>query len=222
MLTVSEALLFAARLRLPEYVTDAEKRQRVEDVLEQLGLTHVRDARIGGQTSHARGISGGEMRRVSVGLELVASPDILILDEPTSGLSLPLAHTYYITDFATIFQASTPSLLPKSPQSCTLSRMIQIIRLPSLQPSISPTHKSIEPLIVSSFSLMGVPYTKGKEDSHRQSTSQRRVRLAPLGTTLRTISSTLLTLLTRGSGTTQVLTRSPAPSLSLHMSIRAL
>ncbi|KAF8264261.1 hypothetical protein EI94DRAFT_1593905 [Lactarius quietus] len=86
MLTVSEALLFAARLRLPEYVTDAEKRQRVEDVLEQLGLTHVRDARIGGRTSHARGISGGEMRRVSIGLELVASPDILILDEPTSGL----------------------------------------------------------------------------------------------------------------------------------------
>jgi energy-coupling factor transporter ATP-binding protein EcfA2 len=86
MLTVGEALLFAARLRLPEYVTDAEKRQRVEDVLEQLGLTHVRDARIGGRTSHARGISGGEMRRVSIGLELVASPDVLILDEPTSGL----------------------------------------------------------------------------------------------------------------------------------------
>ena len=85
MLTVSEALLFAARLRLPEYVTDAEKRQRVEDVLEQLGLTHVRDSRIGGRTSHARGISGGEMRRVSIGLELVASPDVLILDEPTSG-----------------------------------------------------------------------------------------------------------------------------------------
>ena len=85
MLTVGEALLFAARLRLPEYITDAEKRQRVEDVLEQLGLTHVRDARIGGRTSHARGISGGEMRRVSIGLELVASPDVLILDEPTSG-----------------------------------------------------------------------------------------------------------------------------------------
>jgi hypothetical protein len=43
MLTVSEALLFrvTVRLRLPEYVTDAEKCQRVEDVLEQLGLTHV-------------------------------------------------------------------------------------------------------------------------------------------------------------------------------------
>ena len=85
MLTVSEALLFAARLRLPEYVPDAEKRQRVDDVIEQLSLTHVRDSRIGGRASHARGISGGEMRRVSIGLELVSSPDVLILDEPTSG-----------------------------------------------------------------------------------------------------------------------------------------
>lgn len=86
MLTVNEALLFAARLRLPEYVTDAEKRQRVDDVIEQLGLSHVRDSRIGGRSSLARGISGGEMRRVSIGLELVSSPDVLILDEPTSGL----------------------------------------------------------------------------------------------------------------------------------------
>jgi ABC-type multidrug transport system ATPase subunit len=93
-LTVGEALLFAARLRLPEYVTDVEKRHRVDDVLEQLGLNHVRDAHIGGAVSHARGISGGEMRRVSIGLELVASPDVLILDEPTSGLSLSLVHTY--------------------------------------------------------------------------------------------------------------------------------
>lgn len=93
MVTVSEALLFAARLRLPEYVTDAEKCQRVEDVLEQLGLTHVRDSRIGGRTSPARGISGGEMRRVSIGLELVASPDVLILDEPTSGW-LPLSSLF--------------------------------------------------------------------------------------------------------------------------------
>jgi ABC-type multidrug transport system ATPase subunit len=85
MLTVREAILFAARLRLPEYVTDAEKRQRADDVIEQLSLTHLRDSRIGGRTTHVQGISGGEMRRVSIGLELVSSPDVLILDEPTSG-----------------------------------------------------------------------------------------------------------------------------------------
>jgi len=50
----------------------------------QLGIDHIADSRIG--SSDRRGISGGEMRRVSIGLELVAKPDVLILDEPTSGL----------------------------------------------------------------------------------------------------------------------------------------
>lgn len=53
-------------------------------MIEKLGLSAVRDVRIG--DGEKRGISGGEMRRVSIGLELVAKPDILILDEPTSGL----------------------------------------------------------------------------------------------------------------------------------------
>ncbi|KAJ7090414.1 hypothetical protein B0H15DRAFT_939000 [Mycena belliarum] len=90
MLTVYEALLFAARLRLPESVSETEKRSRVERILETLGIASLRNVRIGwgGDVGggKARGISGGEMRRVSIGLELIASPDILILDEPTSGL----------------------------------------------------------------------------------------------------------------------------------------
>lgn len=84
MLTVHEALLFAARLRLPENVRDSEKIARVDDVIEKLGLNAIRNVRIG--DGEKRGISGGEMRRVSIGLELVARPDVLLLDEPTSGL----------------------------------------------------------------------------------------------------------------------------------------
>ncbi|TFK45642.1 hypothetical protein OE88DRAFT_1669039 [Heliocybe sulcata] len=83
-LTVFEALLFAARLRLPESVPESRKRERVEEVMEKLGIARLRDVRIG--DGERRGISGGEMRRVSIGLELVAKPDVLILDEPTSGL----------------------------------------------------------------------------------------------------------------------------------------
>ncbi|KAK0185967.1 hypothetical protein F5146DRAFT_163180 [Armillaria mellea] len=89
MLTVYEALLFAARLRLPESVSDSEKQARVLYIMDKLGISEVKDSRIGwgdaggGKT---RGISGGEMRRVSIGLELIANPDVLILDEPTSGL----------------------------------------------------------------------------------------------------------------------------------------
>lgn len=94
-LTVYEALLFAARLRLPEGITDANKRERVDEILEKLGISHLRNVRIGyaGHTggSRSRGISGGEMRRVSIGLELIADPDILILDEPTSGKSAQIA-----------------------------------------------------------------------------------------------------------------------------------
>lgn len=86
-LTVFEALLFAARLRLPESVTDGEKHRRVHNLLEKLGISSIKDVRIGDVTGgKARGISGGEMRRVSIGLELIADPDVLLLDEPTSGL----------------------------------------------------------------------------------------------------------------------------------------
>ncbi|KAF8655801.1 hypothetical protein AX16_002887 [Volvariella volvacea WC 439] len=89
-LTVYEAILFAAGLRLPETIPDAEKRQRVLEIMEKLGISHLVNVRIGynGDNSGGkrRGISGGEMRRVSIGLELIARPDVLILDEPTSGL----------------------------------------------------------------------------------------------------------------------------------------
>ncbi|KAG7453130.1 ABC transporter [Guyanagaster necrorhizus] len=89
MLTVFEALLFAARLRLPESVSDSEKQSRVLSIMDKLGISELKDSRIGWGDAgggKARGISGGEMRRVSIGLELIASPDVLILDEPTSGL----------------------------------------------------------------------------------------------------------------------------------------
>lgn len=86
-LTVYETFLFAARLRLPEHVSDLDKKARVDELLEKLGINHVRDTRIGDVSGgKARGISGGEMRRVTIGLELIASPDVLLLDEPTSGL----------------------------------------------------------------------------------------------------------------------------------------
>jgi len=50
--------------------------------MKDLGLVDVADVRIGDGLK--RGISGGERRRVSIGVELVAAPDVLILDEPTS------------------------------------------------------------------------------------------------------------------------------------------
>ncbi|KAJ3249108.1 hypothetical protein HDU78_007070 [Chytriomyces hyalinus] len=89
-LTVRETLYFSAKLRLPESMSVKEKMGRVDEVLETLGLSHVAHSRVGGFGQ--RGISGGERRRVSIGVELVTSPGILFLDEPTSGLDSFNAH----------------------------------------------------------------------------------------------------------------------------------
>lgn len=88
--TVYEAVLFSAMLRLPEAMPIYRVHERVSEVIEMLGLTHCKDRRIGNVTS--RGISGGEKRRVSIALELITRPPILILDEPTSGLDSFSAH----------------------------------------------------------------------------------------------------------------------------------
>ncbi|KAJ3410887.1 hypothetical protein HDV05_003105 [Chytridiales sp. JEL 0842] len=83
-LTVRETLLFSAKLRLAESMSYADKTAKVDEVLQVLGLAHVADTIVGG--GGKRGISGGERRRLSIGVELVTSPAVLFLDEATSGL----------------------------------------------------------------------------------------------------------------------------------------
>ncbi|KAI8908416.1 hypothetical protein EDD86DRAFT_17287 [Gorgonomyces haynaldii] len=83
-LTVYETIRYSAFLRLPRTMTKQEKLDRVEGVIAALGLSNVRNTFIGSATQ--RGISGGERKRVSIGIELVTNPHILFLDEPTSGL----------------------------------------------------------------------------------------------------------------------------------------
>lgn len=83
-LTVKETLTFTAMLRLPKSMTAAQKEQRAEEVLVKLGLTDCRNTKIG--DAQSRGISGGERKRASIGIELITNPRILFLDEPTSGL----------------------------------------------------------------------------------------------------------------------------------------
>jgi ABC-type multidrug transport system ATPase subunit len=77
-LSVYETLNFAARLRLPSSISKKELEERVESTLSVLGLKDVRNSRIGGES--VRGISGGERRRVSVGVQMLSNPSILILD----------------------------------------------------------------------------------------------------------------------------------------------
>ncbi|KAJ3251958.1 hypothetical protein HK103_001985 [Boothiomyces macroporosus] len=83
-LTVFETLRYSALLRLPSTMSIAEKESRVNAVIEQLGLSECKNTQIGDELD--RGISGGERKRVAIGIELVTNPHILFLDEPTSGL----------------------------------------------------------------------------------------------------------------------------------------
>lgn len=83
-LTVTETLVFTALLRLPNNLTKEEKIVLAKDVIEQLGLTKCKDSIVG--STHLRGVSGGERKRVSIGQELLINPSLLFLDEPTSGL----------------------------------------------------------------------------------------------------------------------------------------
>ncbi|XP_013866836.1 broad substrate specificity ATP-binding cassette transporter ABCG2b [Austrofundulus limnaeus] len=84
-LTVRENLLFSANLRLsPKFYSSADKNSRVNSVLKDLGLTDCADTKIG--TEFLRGVSGGERKRCSIGMELITSPSLLFLDEPTTGL----------------------------------------------------------------------------------------------------------------------------------------
>ena len=80
--TVEEVLKHSAHMRLPVSWSDSEKMKLVDDILVLLKLDHIRDSVIGDETN--RGISGGERKRVNIGIELVADPSILFLDEPTS------------------------------------------------------------------------------------------------------------------------------------------
>lgn len=83
-LTVKETLTYAALLRLPKTLTKQEKEKRAADVIRELGLERCQDTMIGG--SFVRGVSGGERKRVCIGLEIIINPSLLFLDEPTSGL----------------------------------------------------------------------------------------------------------------------------------------
>ncbi|KAI8784889.1 ATP-binding cassette sub-family G member 5 [Biomphalaria glabrata] len=89
-LTVRETLTYMAYLKLPGHFKPSDIDKKVQSVIIDMGLIHVAESRIGGTV--IRGVSGGEKRRISIGVQLLKDPDILLLDEPTSGLDAFTAH----------------------------------------------------------------------------------------------------------------------------------
>lgn len=78
-LTVYQALDYAARLRMPPDTTNEERHLRIIEVLNDLDMTHRKDTQVSS-------LSGGQQKRVSIGVELLTSPGLFFLDEATSGL----------------------------------------------------------------------------------------------------------------------------------------
>lgn len=78
-LTVYKALDYVAQLRMPADTTADERHQRISEVLDDLDLAERKDLPI-------HKLSGGQLKRVSIGVELLTKPRLFFLDEPTSGL----------------------------------------------------------------------------------------------------------------------------------------
>ncbi|XP_063709394.1 ABC transporter G family member 2-like [Culicoides brevitarsis] len=78
-LTTFETLMFAAELKLPSKVCQTEKRETVKGILRLLGLQRCENNKV----YH---LSGGEKKRLSIGVELITNPSVMFFDEPTSGL----------------------------------------------------------------------------------------------------------------------------------------
>ncbi|KAK7319443.1 hypothetical protein RJT34_04164 [Clitoria ternatea] len=91
-LTVKEAVHYSAQLQLPDTMSKAEKKERADFTIREMGLQDAINTRIGGWG--VKGISGGQKRRVSICIEILTRPVLLFLDEPTSGLDS--AASYYV------------------------------------------------------------------------------------------------------------------------------
>lgn len=78
-LTLHDMLQYAAKLRMPDNTSRKERNARIKEVLEIVQLSDF-------ENSYIRQLSGGQRKRASIAVELIADPSLFFLDEPTSGL----------------------------------------------------------------------------------------------------------------------------------------
>lgn len=83
-LTVRQTLYFAAQFRLDENMEKEKKDEIVQEILEMMGLAEHGETIVGDENN--RGLSGGQLKRLSIGVEIIHKPSLIFLDEPTSGL----------------------------------------------------------------------------------------------------------------------------------------
>ena len=77
ILTVEETIRYAAWTRMPRGTSAEAMEERVDLMISMMGLSHVRQTRVGG--SHVKGISGGQMKRLSIAVEIISLPSLIFL-----------------------------------------------------------------------------------------------------------------------------------------------
>eukprot|EP01132_Coremiostelium_polycephalum_P008337 gene8337-10241_t len=115
LLTVKETMDFSAQCNMGEYVDESIRNERVNLILDQLGITHTSNTIVGNE--FFRGISGGQKRRMTIASEFTKNPNLILMDEPTTGLD----------------SATSLSIISKVKQITTQSKTSTLISL--LQPS---------------------------------------------------------------------------------------
>lgn len=106
--TPREAIRFSAKLRLPRITTDEEIEVLSAKMLSELGLDDCSDTMIGGEL--IKGISGGERKRTSVGVELVTKPSLVFLDGKLLHALVPFFSNavYFLLYLHLLFELSQP------------------------------------------------------------------------------------------------------------------
>ncbi|XP_023556375.1 ATP-binding cassette sub-family G member 2-like [Octodon degus] len=125
-LTVRENLQFSAALRIRTTVTNQEKNEKINRIIEELGLDKVADSKVGFEFIH--GLSGAERKKTSIGMELINDPSILFLDEPTNGLDSSTAHAVFVLLKRMSKQGRTIIFSIHQPQDC-IFRMFDSLTL---------------------------------------------------------------------------------------------
>ncbi|XP_070566509.1 protein white-like [Ptychodera flava] len=96
-LKVREHLVFQALLRMDKFIPKKARMERVEEIIKELGLAKCANTIIGNPARGIKGISGGEMKRLSFASEILTNPPLMFCDEPTSGLDSFMAQSVVST-----------------------------------------------------------------------------------------------------------------------------
>ncbi|CAH4029322.1 unnamed protein product [Pieris brassicae] len=122
MLTIHESLHFAAELKLGNHISTEQKNERIKEIVESLGVKAAIRTR-------AANLSGGQRKRLAIGLELVNDPPVMFLDEPISGLDVSTAYRLILLLRGLARQGRTIIISMHQPSATLLNKVDRLYAL---------------------------------------------------------------------------------------------